>query len=73
MFIFMTLINCFLIMLYYHFSFPLCAPKLYRHMNLSIPPLKAKNDAAPHKTSPSVRCSTFHLGTLMVKGCRSAS
>ena len=28
-----------------------------------------KNDAAHRKTSPSVRCSTFHLATLMVKGC----
>ena len=28
-----------------------------------------KNDVAHRKTSPSVRCSTFHLATLMVKGC----
>ena len=28
-----------------------------------------KNDAAHHKTSPSVRFSTFHLATLIVKGC----
>ena len=27
LFIIMTVINCFIIMLYYHFSFPLCAPK----------------------------------------------
>jgi len=27
MFIFMVVTNCFVIMLYYHFSFPLCAPK----------------------------------------------
>jgi hypothetical protein len=27
MFIIMTVTNCFIIMLYYHFSFPLCAPK----------------------------------------------
>ena len=31
--------------------------------------LETKNDATPHKTSPSVRCSTFHLATLTVKGC----
>ena len=58
-------LSCFIIILVF-----LCLrPKLYRHMNLSVLPLKAKNDAAPHKTSPSVRCSTFHLTTLMVKGC----
>ena len=28
-----------------------------------------KNDAAHRKTSPSMRFSTFHLATLMVKGC----
>jgi len=27
MFIIMTVTNCFIIMLYYHFSFPLCVPK----------------------------------------------
>ena len=42
-------------------------PTLHRWQGLATD-LETKNDVAPYKTSPSVRCSTFHLATLMVKG-----
>jgi hypothetical protein len=71
MFIIMAVTNYFIIILYYLFSFPLCAPRTvsnYESLRFVLP-LKAKNDASPRKPSTSMRCSSFHLGTLTIKGC----